>query len=89
MQIERKGDTGIENGGKGRVKETYSRRRINTEEKAKVAAAVWGTDFFIFLMAIHVGNTSSRKITEVKQQSKKRQKNPCRPNSFPLGRFEE
>ena len=65
------------------------RRRINTEEKAKVVAAVWGTDFFIFLMAIHVGNTSSRKITEVKQQSKKRQKNPCRPNSFPLGRFEE
>ena len=65
------------------------RRRINTEEKAKVVAAVWGTDFFIFLMAIHVGNTSSCKITEVKQQSKKRQKNPCRPNSFPLGRFEE
>ena len=25
------------------------RRRINTEEKAKVVAAVWGTDFLYFL----------------------------------------
>ena len=28
------------------------RRRINTEEKAKVVAAVWGTEFIIFLVAL-------------------------------------
>ena len=28
------------------------RRRINTEEKAKVVAAVWGTEFIKFLAAL-------------------------------------
>ena len=30
------------------------RRRINTEEKAKVVAAVWGTEFLQFLAALAV-----------------------------------
>ena len=30
------------------------RRRIKTEEKAKVAASVWGTEFILFLAALSV-----------------------------------
>ena len=30
------------------------RRRINTEEKAKVVAAVWGTEFIQFLAALAI-----------------------------------
>ena len=29
----------------------YCRRRIKTEEKAKIVAAVWGTEFIQFLAA--------------------------------------
>ena len=31
----------------------YKRRRINTEEKAKVVASVWGTELNQFLAALH------------------------------------
>ena len=30
------------------------RRRINTEEKAKVVAAVWGTEMIKFLAALQI-----------------------------------
>ena len=33
---------------------SYSRRRIYTEEKAKVVAAVWGLEFIQFLAALAV-----------------------------------
>ena len=33
---------------------TICRRRVNTEEKAKVVAAVWGTEFIQFLSALAV-----------------------------------
>ena len=32
----------------------YQRRRINTEEKAKVVAAVWGTEYIHFLTALFI-----------------------------------
>ena len=31
-----------------------TRRRIKTEEKTKVVAAVWGTEFFQFLAALDI-----------------------------------
>ena len=35
-------------------KGTVHRLRINTEEKAKVVAAVWGTEFIKFLAALAI-----------------------------------
>ena len=35
-------------------------RRIYTEEKAKVVAAVWGTDFIPFLAILHQDDAKKR-----------------------------
>ena len=32
----------------------YQRRRVKTEEKAKIVAAIWGTEFIQFLAAVAV-----------------------------------
>ena len=37
------------------------RRRINTEEKAKVVAAVWGTEFIKFLAALAIFHQTDLK----------------------------
>ena len=38
--------------GKGAMFQSYQRRRMKTEEKAKVVASVWGEEFIQLLAAL-------------------------------------
>ena len=46
-----------------KVSETNHIRRINTEEKAKVIAAVWGTEFIQFLAALTIFNRTNSSFS--------------------------